>query len=543
MPAGPLAPEPVGRGGWIGVDRPLALARLRGKVVVLHFLRFSSAACLRVVEELRPLQRLFAEELVVVGIHSPGFAHEAEHPAVVSGVVRHRVEHPVLDDPELATARAYGVSGWPTLVVIDPEGRVAKDFFGDGVKGQLERLVADLVAEADAAGTLRPGPLEPTGPRATLPVPLATLPVPLAYPAKVAVSPDGRRLAVADTSFDQVVVCTLDGLVLDVHTGFSHPRGVRFDDSGSVVVCDTAAGRVVRSSGEVVADAMSSPWDLVADRDGSWIVAEAGRNRLLRLKPGEFRGRVAAGTGSEGTADGTAAKSELAQPSGVARTTGGIAFVDAETGSLRLLGDDQRVTTLVGGGLEHPLGVAADATGHVYVADTYDSTIKVWDGASLRALPVEGLDEPGGLDVLPDGRLVVADTNHHRVVVVDPASGRVDAVVLDEGWVHAQEEDPVVTSSGASFAVPWRIELVGEELEGARRTPVRVAVHSRPGSLLATAGGPVVWTGADRRGVLTLRADQRGSGMLLVEVVADVRQGQRRRLRRIQRWRRHLEVR
>lgn len=525
------AHELVGRGGWIGVEEPLSLAQLRGRVVVLHFLRFSSVGCLAVIEQLRPLERLFAEDMVVVGVHSPGYVHEGDHAAVESAVARHRVVHPVLDDPDLATARAYGVSSWPTVIVVDPDGHVVQTIAGEGVKATLEGTVSSLVEEHGRKGSLRPAPAV---------VCRRMLPVPLAYPSKVAVSPDGRRIAIADTAYDQVLVCTPEGLVLEAHTGFSHPRGVRFDGAGGLVVCDTAAGRVVRASGEVLADAMSSPWDLVADQDGSWIVAEAGRNRILRIRPGEFRARLAAGTGAFGSKDGPAAQAEMAQPSGVARMDGGIVFVDAEAGTVRLLADDQRVTTLVAGELEHPLAVAS-AGGPVYVADTFNSVLRVWEDGQLRTLPVEGLDEPGGLDVLPDGRLVVADTNNHRLVVVDPLSGMVQEVELDDTWLNATDGAPVSASAGAVVRVPWKIELVGEEIESARRTPVKVTLTSSPAWLLE--GAPVTWTGRSQGGALSARAGKPGSGLLLAEVCADVRQGSLRRLRRVNRFRYPFEVR
>lgn len=529
------APELVGRGGWIGLDEPpLSLAALRGRVVVLHFLRFSSVGCLKVIEELRPVERLFAEEMTVVGVHSPGYVRETDHASVVAGVARHRVTHPVLDDPELATARAYGVDAWPMLVIVDPDGGVVDHLPGAGIKAALERLVPALLDEHEArGGVLRPGAIESER---------DPLPVPLAYPTKVAASPDGLRLAIADTSYDQVVVCTIEGLVLEVHTGFTQPRGVRFDEEGDVLVCDTGAGRVVRASGEVVADAMSAPWDLVADKNGMIVVAEAGHHRILRIKPGEFRARVAAGTGVEGAVDGLAAKTEMAQPCGVARTERGIVFVDAESGTLRVLGDDQLVTTLAADGLQHPTAVATarDGRGPVYVADTFNSVLKAWEDGRMRTLPVEGLSEPGGLDVLPDGRLVVADTNHHRVVIADPVSGEVEPVVLDDTWLHAAEGAPVSVSSGAAFEVPWLIDLVGEQLESARRTPVKVTVSASPPALLN--GRPVTLAGRSGGGMVSLQAGVAGAGLLLVEVSADVRQGSRRRLRRVNRYRSSFEV-
>src|SRR3954467_11756930 len=94
--------EAGGGGGWIGVAS-LSLAALRGKVVVLDFWTLACVNCQRVLEELRGIERRFADAVVVVGVHSPKFPHEHSHAAVRDAVARHRVEHPVLDDPDMTT--------------------------------------------------------------------------------------------------------------------------------------------------------------------------------------------------------------------------------------------------------------------------------------------------------------------------------------------------------------------------------------------------------------------------------------------------------
>src|ERR1700733_1221445 len=83
------APELRGAGGWINTDHPLSLRGLRGRVVVLDFWTFCCINCLRVVEELRPLEKRFGDRLVVIGVHSPKFPHEADHAAVARAVARH----------------------------------------------------------------------------------------------------------------------------------------------------------------------------------------------------------------------------------------------------------------------------------------------------------------------------------------------------------------------------------------------------------------------------------------------------------------------
>ncbi|WP_236670043.1 thioredoxin-like domain-containing protein, partial [Streptomyces antimycoticus] len=150
------APELIGRGGWLNTgDNDLTLTDLRGRIVILDFWTFCCVNCLHVLDELRELEEKHRDTVVIVGVHSPKFVHEAEHQAVVDAVERYEVHHPVLDDPELATWKQYAVRAWPTLVVIDPEGYVVAQHAGEGHAHALEALVGQLEAEHAAKGTLR----------------------------------------------------------------------------------------------------------------------------------------------------------------------------------------------------------------------------------------------------------------------------------------------------------------------------------------------------------------------------------------------------
>jgi thiol-disulfide isomerase/thioredoxin len=439
------APELRTAGHWIGTDA-LSLADLRGKIVLLDFWTQGCINCIRTVEELRRLEGRFRDELVVLGVHSPKFAHEHDADAVRAAVARLRITHPVLDDPGMVLWDQYAVKAWPTLVLIDATGRVARTVSGEGHAEELERAVAELVAEAEADGILARGPLavRPPGPP----------PGTLAFPGKVCADDVGLRLAIADTGHDRVLVTGLDGTVLHEIGDVRAPQGVRFDDGGAaLLICETGADRVLHvelGSGvrTIVTDAPRSPWDVIRWQ-GHVVVAEAGTHRLLGVdRAGEAQ--VVAGTGAEGLLDGPAFGAVLAQPSGLAVTRlGDLAWVDAEASALRLL--DPRtlqVRTLVGQGLftwgsadgdaqsarlQHPLGVAATRDLALAVADTYNGLLRVHRGSHLWTLPVEGFREPGGIDVLADGRWVVADTGNHRVVLVDPRPDPPLAVALDVG--------------------------------------------------------------------------------------------------------------
>ena len=149
------APDLVGRGGWINSGgKSYSIRDFRGRFCLLDFWTFCCVNCLHVIDELRGLEEKYSDLLVVVGVHSPKFAHEAEHDAVVDAVERYGVRHLVLDDPDLATWSAYAVRAWPTLALVDPQGYVVAQFSGEGHAHGIDALLSELVAEHDRAGTL-----------------------------------------------------------------------------------------------------------------------------------------------------------------------------------------------------------------------------------------------------------------------------------------------------------------------------------------------------------------------------------------------------
>ena len=435
------APELVGRGGWIGTDGPLSLAGLRGRFVLLDFWTFCCVNCLHVLEELRPLEERFADVLTVVGVHSPKFVHEADHDAVVAAVERYGVHHPVLDDPDLSTWKQYAVRAWPTLVLVDPEGYVVHVASGEGHAEGLGRLLAELVAEHDAKGTLRRG--------SGAWVPPAPSTSPLAFPGKALLLPDGRLL-VSDSSHDSVVLLEGDEVVRR-YPGFLQPQGLCLYD-GQVLVADTGHHTVVRldldsgalstvagtgavwrpgdaTAGPALSVNLSTPWD-VAVWDGEVVVAMAGTHQLHALSDGQVR--VLAGTTGEGLRDGDALSAYLAQPSGLAAGTDRLWFADAETSALRWYRDGT-VGTAVGTGLfdfghrdgpaaeallQHPLGVTVLPDGSVAVCDTYNGAVRRYDPATDRVSTLmSGLAEPS--DAVVDGEhLLVVESAAHRVTRV-----------------------------------------------------------------------------------------------------------------------------
>jgi thiol-disulfide isomerase/thioredoxin len=484
------SPGLTGRGGWINTGgRELTLAELRGRIVVLDFWTFCCINCLHVLDELRDLEERHRDTVVVIGVHSPKFAHEAEHRAVVDAVERYGVEHPVLDDPELVTWKQYAVRAWPTLVVIDPEGYVVARHSGEGHVHAIERLVGELEAEHTAKGTLRRG----DGPYVA-PEPEPTV---LRFPGKALLLPSGNFL-VSDTTRHQLVELAGDGesVVRRIGSGergfadgaggtvtFNEPQGLTLLDDGSVVVADTvnhALRRLDLVTGEVTTVAgtgrqwwrgsptsgparevgLSSPWDVAWWQGRVWI-AMAGVHQLWAYDPEEGTVAVTAGTTNEGLVDGPGAEAWFAQPSGLAATPERLWLADSETSALRWVEPDGSVHTAVGTGL-------------------FDFGHR--DGAAEQAL----LQHPLGVTALPDGSVAVSDTYNHALRRYDPVTGEVTTLATDlrepSAAVLAGEDIVVVESARHRLT---RLRLPGEVVKGpepAHRTR-REATEVAPGRL------------------------------------------------------------
>ncbi|MFI5637380.1 NHL domain-containing thioredoxin family protein [Streptomyces goshikiensis] len=524
------APELIGEGGWLNTGgKDLTLADLRGRIVILDFWTFCCINCLHVLDELRELEEKHRDTVVIIGVHSPKFVHEAEHAAVVDAVERYEVHHPVLDDPKLATWKQYAVRAWPTLVVIDPEGYIVAQHAGEGHAHALARLVAELEAEHETKGTLRRGDGPYVAPEA-----VAT---DLRFPGKALLLPSGNFL-VSDSTRHQLVELAADAesVVRRVGSGergfgpdaFSEPQGLALLPDGSVVVADTvnhalrlfdpATGSVETvagtgrqwwqgspTSGPALEVDLSSPWDVAWWQDKVWI-AMAGVHQLWTWDPRTRTVEVAAGTTNEGLVDGPAAEAWFAQPSGLAATEDRLWVADPETSALRYLeaapdGEGgYLVTSAVGTGLfdfghrdgdagqallQHPLGVTALPDGSVAVCDTYNHALRRFDPATGQVTTLAtDLREPSDA-VLAGNDIVVVESARHRLtrLRLPEEAVRVDAVA------HRTQRAATEVAAGT-----LRLDVVfqapsGQKLDTRYGPSTRLLVSSTPPELLLGGEG------------------------------------------------------
>ncbi len=557
------APELVGSGGWINTGgRSISLTDLRGKIVLLDFWTFCCVNCLHVIDELRPLEAKYDDVLVTIGVHSPKFAHEANHDSVVAAVARYDVEHPVLNDPELHTWDQYAVRAWPTLAVIDPEGYVVGQLSGEGHAHALDVLIGELVAEHEAKGTLHrgEGPYIPEPPSPGL----------LSFPSKAKRSGDGRLL-VTDTAHHVVKVFNGDDVEIEIGSGrrgftdgskdsaeFNEPNGIALLPADvaakvgyDIVIADTVnhAIRGIDSStwttrtiagtgrqwmqgdvshGMATQTALSSPWD-VAWFDGAVIIAMAGVHRIDRLDLDTGTIAPFAGTTNEGIVDGQLAHSWFAQTSGLATSNDGhtLWLVDSETSALRRIRNGL-VTTVVGQGLfdfghrdgeagqallQHPLGVAVLPDDSVVIADTYNGAIRRYDPASNSVTTVAmDLAEPSDVLVVqadaggnePATLLVVESAAHRLTSVKLPR----DAMAIDGAVLRTQRPSIEVRPGEVAVSVVFT-PPTGQKLDERYGPATFMVVSSSPPELLADGAG----NGTELERTIVI-ADLRQSGVV-----------------------------
>jgi thiol-disulfide isomerase/thioredoxin len=468
------APELTGGRGWLNTDKPLTLAALKGKVVLLDFWTYGCINCIHIIPDLKRLEHKYPNQLVVIGVHSAKFENEKDTENIRRIILRYELEHPVYNDADYKVWQSYGVRAWPTQVLIDPAGYVIGAVSGEGNYDLIDQVVAKAVDEFRKRGELNEEPLRLTLERAKVGD------LPLAFPGKVLADAKGDRLFIADSNHNRLVVTKLDGTLVEAigmgapgavdgpfdKASFYRPQGMALDGN-SLYVADTENHLIRRvdlktKTVETVAGTgkqahdyfregpartieLSSPWDLqIVGRQ--LYITMAGTHQIWKLDLDKQQVSTFAGSGREAREDGSLLEAGFAQPSGITSDNKRLYIADSESNIIRAIDiASGQVETLVGGDLfdfgdldgqgndvrlQHPLGVVA-LEDKVLIADTYNHKIKELDPnkRSVKTLLGAGKPgqadgaqpkfyEPGGLSIA-NGKLYIADTNNHAVRVVD----------------------------------------------------------------------------------------------------------------------------
>src|SRR5947209_17358918 len=485
------APELEGGRGWLNTDRPLSIAGLRGKVVLLDFWTYGCVNCMHVIPDLKRLEEKYLKQLVVIGVHSAKFENEKETENIRRLGLRYGIQHPVVNDPDFRIWHAYAVSAWPTLALIDTDGYVVGEAAGEGHYEVLDKAIGELVEDARKRGTLDEQPLKLALERAKVGD------LPLAFPGKILADEKSDRLFVADSNHNRVVVTRLDGTLLDVigsgergardgafeQASFYRPQGMALDGAALYVAdtenhlirrvdlkaraVETLAGTGAQlldlgvRGGPARSTPISSPWDLaLAGR--SLYIAMAGPHQIWRLDLDRQELSVFAGTGREAREDGPRDEAGFAQPSGLATDGQTLYVADAESNTIRAVrlsggaarGDSKTSDAKTDDAKLRTASLSSSASGEevqtLAGGDLFDFGDRDGEGDDVR------LQHPLGL-ALREGRLFIADTYNHKIKVLDPRARTVKSFA---GTGKPGQAD----GAGASFYEPGGIAVAKGKL-------------------------------------------------------------------------------
>jgi sugar lactone lactonase YvrE/thiol-disulfide isomerase/thioredoxin len=458
------SPSLAGGVQWLNTSGPLEVRDLKGKFVILDFWTYCCINCMHILPELKKLEQAYPNEVVVIGVHSAKFTTEKDTANIRAAVLRHGIEHPVVNDANQAIWDKFALEGWPGLRVIDPQGRLVAGHGGEITFEDLDRFLKMTLPYYKKRGLLDETPV-----RFALEEHKA-LPTPLRFPGKVLADAPSDRLFISDSSNNRIVVARLDGTLLAVigdgqpgakdgdfaTARFDHPQGMALrgevlyvadTDNHLLRKVDLAREQVATIAGTgkqqrrewpgVETDeagfllkmpdrfygpprktALNSPWDLVIHGNDLFI-AMAGPHQIWRMPLDETEIGVYAGNGREDIVDGPTAperpyargSSSFAQPSGLASDGQWIYVADSEGSSIRAVPLDpaKDVRTLVG-------------TAHLQFARLF--TFGDVDGTA----PDARLQHCLGV-AFDRGLLYVADTYNNKIKVLDLADESIKTLV------------------------------------------------------------------------------------------------------------------
>lgn len=143
----PLAPE-ISSGEWINSE-PLTLQRLRGRVVVIEFWTFACYNCRNTLPTVKSWDSRYRDKgLTIIGVHTPELDIERNIDSLRREIGTLGIKYPVVTDGDYDTWKAYKVEAWPTLFVLDKQGRIRWTHVGEGAYSETEEVIKNLLAES-----------------------------------------------------------------------------------------------------------------------------------------------------------------------------------------------------------------------------------------------------------------------------------------------------------------------------------------------------------------------------------------------------------
>jgi thiol-disulfide isomerase/thioredoxin len=134
---------------WLNSE-PLTAEMLRGRVVLVDVWTYSCVNWLRTLPYVRAWHERYRDRgLVVVGVHAPEFGFEHDLDNVRRALSALHVGYPVVIDNDFAIWRSLDNHYWPAVYLVDGDGRVRFQHFGEEAYEETERAIQRLLGVDD----------------------------------------------------------------------------------------------------------------------------------------------------------------------------------------------------------------------------------------------------------------------------------------------------------------------------------------------------------------------------------------------------------
>ncbi len=472
---------------WFNVSRPLEASDLKDRIVLLDFWTYACVNCVQVSQEIKKIEEQFGSKLLVIGVHSGKFDNEKDLAEIKKAIIRNDITHPVVNDPDFRIWNSFSINAWPSLVLINPRGKIEKVYVGESesmeVKSGIKKLISKFKYEVNR------DPLPIVLEKNTVVSNVLEFPTKLEYGADFTYkSRSAPAIFISNTGKNNIIVTSLSGdIILKIGSGirglqdgsfdsaaFNSPQGLLYR-AGKLYVADSGnhalrqidfksgkvttligsgqKGSVILSAAEV-SDGKS--FDLASPTDIEFFpnydniaIANSGTDQILNYNISKEWVSVLAGDGSQGIMDGKYPNNILAQTSDMSVYNRKLYFTDSESSSLRVMDEAGEVKTLIGkdlfkfgrknGGkqealMQHPMGLMVDDTG-AYISDSFNHIIRRYDLSSGQISTLVGGKKRG--DNLGSGSATEFDQPEgiisvlNNFYVVDSNNNRI--VILNRG--------------------------------------------------------------------------------------------------------------
>jgi len=164
---------------------------------------------MHILPDLAKLETKYSQELVIIGVHSAKFQNEKDTGQIRSAILRYQIRHPVVNDAAFDIWQSYAANAWPTVVLINPLGKVIGKISGEGVYEPFDSVLSQAIPYFEKKGQLHRSPLKLALEEAKR---ANTL---LNFPGKISSDEKSGRLFITDSNHNRVLVVDASGRILD----------------------------------------------------------------------------------------------------------------------------------------------------------------------------------------------------------------------------------------------------------------------------------------------------------------------------------------